>query len=130
MLAIAVLSVFLIGAGIGIYAWLAPRRVAEAVTGPPVATRASTEWTFEAGDEFGELSEAERCDMVFAVAALDDDRAQQLLHHALSDPAETVATAAAHVLATTGRRAVVETYLAEHPGERAMRIDGVLALLR
>ena len=43
--------------------------------------------------------------MIFAVAALDDDASQHLLEHALGDPAEAVATAAAHALITHGRPA-------------------------
>lgn len=130
MLAIAVLAVFLIGAGFGIYAWLAPRRVREiAPPLPDLAMASSTAWTHEAGVEFAELSEDARCDLIFAVAAFNDERSQSLLQHALADPAEAVATAAAHALASSGRRDVVETYLAAHPGERANRIGGVLALL-
>lgn len=131
MLAIALLAVFLIGAGLGIYAWLAPRRVRAVVPELPELTMtSSTAWTHEAGEEFAELSEAARCDLIFAVAAFDDERSQRLLQHALADPADAVATAAAHVLTSTGRRAVVETYLAANPGERTNRIEDVLALLR
>lgn len=130
MLGIVVVVIFLIGVGLGIYAWLAPRRAPNVVPDPPeVPLQATTEWTHEAGNEFAQLSESARCDLVFAVAAFDDERSERLLQHALSDPAEAVATAAAHVLATTGRRATVEAYLSTHPGERAARIDDVLALL-
>jgi hypothetical protein len=67
--------------------------------------------------------------MVFAVAALDDDRSQRLLEHALNDPAEAVALAAAHVLISSGRQSVVHTFLAENPGRRADRIAQTLSLL-
>ena len=63
------------------------------------------------------------------VAALDDERSQKLLEHALRDPAEAVSLAAAHVLAGHGRRPVVEAYLAGQPGARADRIAQALALL-
>lgn len=68
--------------------------------------------------------------MIFAVAALDDDASQHLLEHALGDPAEAVATAAAHALITHGHASVVEGFLAAHPGERADRIAATLALLQ
>jgi hypothetical protein len=127
---IAVILVILGGALIGAYALLAPRRAERARvqrSGEPL--RATTDWTNEAGDEFGGLSESARCDMVFAVAALDDDRSQRLLEHALNDPAEAVALAAAHVLISSGRQSVVHTFLAENPGRRADRIAQTLSLL-
>jgi hypothetical protein len=68
--------------------------------------------------------------MIFAVAALDDDASQRLLVHALDDPAEPVALAAAHALVTHGRTEAVETFLATHPGARADRIAATLALLQ
>jgi hypothetical protein len=111
-----------------VFANRAPRRTPEGVrTGAPV--EATTAWTHDAGDEFGGLSEASRCEMVFAVAALDDERSQQLLEHALDDPAEPVSLAAAHVLAGRGHRVFVEAYLARNPGARADRIAQALALL-
>jgi len=128
---IAVLVVVLvIGIAIGVYAAIAPRREAaqrRAREGPPL--QATTDWTNEAGSEFSGLSESARCDLVFAVAALEDERSQALLEHALDDPAEPVALAAAHVLAGSGRRTLVERYLAGHPGLRADRIAQALALL-
>ena len=126
----------LVGIAIVGYAMFAPRRrasekvpvrVAEAVVREPLRT--DTQWTHAAGEEFSGLAESARCDMVFAVAALDDDRSQQLLEHALDDPSEAVGLAAAHVLAGRGQTAVVERYLAGHPGERAERIAHALALL-
>jgi len=130
LIAIVVPLLLLAGVALWIYAWLAPRRVAEARRtreGPPL--QATTEWTNEAGAEFAGLSEAARCDLVFAVAALDDERSQQLLEHALSDPAEAVSLAAAHALAGHGRRPLVEAFLSNHPGARADRIAQALALL-
>jgi hypothetical protein len=126
-----VIAIVVIGAAVATYAIFAPRRKAEHVRTPersPLA--AQTGWTSAAGDEFAGLSESARCDMIFAVAALDDDASQHLLEHALADPAEAVATAAAHALITHGRTGVVEAFLAAHPGERADRIAATLALLQ
>jgi hypothetical protein len=123
--------VLLTGALIGAYAIFAPRRAPAALVPvkSAVPMQATTDWTSEAGEEFAGLSENARCDLVFAVAALDDERSQQLLEHALSDPSEAVSIAAAHALAGSGRRAIVERFLAEHPGLRAERINQTLALL-
>ena len=125
-----IVIVLLVGIGIGAYAYFAPRRVEqrpEASVGEPL--QVTTDWTKEAGDEFAGLSESRRCDLVFAVATLEDERSQRLLEFALNDPADAVATAAAHALAANGRRASVETFLARHPGPRADRIAQTLALL-
>ncbi|HUA08539.1 MAG TPA: hypothetical protein VMA98_04640 [Candidatus Acidoferrales bacterium] len=130
LIAAAALLVLTAGILLGLYAWLAPRRAAEAARvreGAPL--QATTAWTNEAGAEFAGLSEAARCDLVFAVAALDDERSQKLLEHALDDPAEAVSLAAAHALAGHGRRSLVDAYLSSHPGARADRIAQALALL-
>jgi len=126
------LLVIVLVAGVAIVAFaaFAPRRVREPRVAPQgPALRTTTDWTHEAGDEFAGLSESARCDLVFAVAALEDDRSQRLLEHALDDPAEPVALAAAHVLAGSGRRGMVERYLSDHPGQRADRIAQTLSLL-
>ena len=86
-------------------------------------------WTDAAGSEFSGLSESARCDLAFALGALDDARSQQLLERALDDPSEPVALAAAHALMRRGSRTRVDDYLAGHPGERTSRIATVLALL-
>lgn len=86
-------------------------------------------WTADAGDYFGNLSESARCDLVFAVSALDDDRSRQLLVRALDDPSETVALAAAHALARRGDRDAIAQHNADHPGERAQRLTSALELL-
>lgn len=127
----AVLLVILVaGILLGAYALLAPRRIAAERRKPAgVTLQATTDWTHEAGDEFAGLSESARCDLVFAVAALEDDRSQRLLEHALNDPAEAVALAAAHALASTGRAGIVTSFLAGHPGPRADRLSDTLALL-
>ena len=130
IIAIAAILVLIGGLALGAYAYFAPRRsvpVVRAREGEPM--QVTTDWTNEAGSEFAGLSESARCDLVFAVAALEDDRSQHLLEHALSDPAEAVALAAAHALAGNGRRGYVDAYLAEHPGARADRLAQALSLL-
>lgn len=123
--------ILIVGVALGVYAFMAPRRAekleAQAAVREPV--QAATGWSDETENEFAGLSEAARCDLVFAVATLEDERSQQLLEHALADPAEAVALAAAHALASSGRHAVVESYLARSPGPRADRISDTLALL-
>ncbi len=94
-----------------------------------VAPGSDATWAGVAGESFADLSEAARCDLVFAVAALDDDRSQQLLTRALDDPSEAVALAAAHALAKRGAGGVVATHFAGHPNERAQRIASALELL-
>jgi hypothetical protein len=123
--------VFLIGVALGAYAWLAPRpATVKTEPLPPIQPwNGNTEWTSEAGDEFAGLSESARCDLVFAVADLRDERSQQLLLHALDDPSDAVALAAAHALARRGCSAAVDEYAEQHPGNRAARIMETLALL-
>lgn len=79
--------------------------------------------------EFDGLSDEQRCDYVFALAALDGPDAAQLLVHALDDPCEPVALAAARALALAGKRGDVESYVARHPGRRANAITATLDLL-
>ena len=129
---LALVVVLVIGIAIGAYAYFAPRREAAVKRerkneGPSL--QVTTDWTSDAGDEFADLSEPARCDLIFAVAAFDDERSQKLLEHALSDPAESVSLAAAHALVSSGRSAVVEAFLARHPGARAERLSRTLALL-
>ncbi len=128
---VALVVVAIAGVAVALYAWLAPRRTA--AMHEPSRDRdplhGDTGWTHAAGDEFAGLSEAARCDMIFAVAALDDERSKQLLEHALDDPSEAVSLAAAHALLSRGDRGTVEQYLAAHPGERAARITQTLSLL-
>lgn len=123
--------VLVAGILLGVFAWRAPRRASEQPQEPhdSAPLQATTDWTNEAGEEFAGLSESARCDLVFAVAALDDERSQRLLEHALSDPAEAVSLAAAHALAGSGRQPAVDAFLASHPGARADRIAQALALL-
>ncbi len=107
-------------------------RVLPASAAPPLASlppAATADWTRAAGEEFTNLSEAERCDLVFAFAALDDSASEALLEGALEDPSEAVALAAARAFVNRGRDAVVERALATHPGERSRRIKEALDLL-
>ena len=126
------LIVLVVGVAIGAYALLAPRAgVPEsAPPQPPLEPlTAGTDWTAEAGDEFGGLSEAARCDLIFAVGDLDDERSHRLLLHALDDPSDAVALAAAHALVRRGSAGAVDAYAHAHPGERAERIVSTLALM-
>ncbi|HET6894452.1 MAG TPA: hypothetical protein VFH72_03625 [Candidatus Baltobacteraceae bacterium] len=129
---LAVLAlVFIAGLIVGGYALLAPR--APARNEEPAKSlepwTATTDWTQEAGDEFAGLSESARCDLIFAVADLADERSQRLLVHALDDPSDAVALAAAHALARRGESAQVEAYAERHPGERSERLARTLELL-
>ena len=81
------------------------------------------------GHEFAGLNASARCDLIFAVAALEDERSRELLEQALDDPSEPVALAAAHALVSHGHRAHVDRYLAANPGARATNLAGMLALL-
>jgi hypothetical protein len=115
-LGLFLIIVFAVGAALAAYAVFAPRR---RLRGPAAAPQASADWASEADDEFADLSDAARCELVFAVAALGDERSRFLLERALDDPAEAVALAAAHALATSGRGDAVRAYARAHPGERA-----------
>jgi len=130
---IFLLVVLVVGAAIGAYALLAPRKVETGPVAQPERVveplRVSDGWTSEAGEEFAGLSEAARCDMVFAVADLDDERSRGLLVHALDDPSETVALAAGHALMNAGRTEEVKAYVSRHPGTRAQTLVETLALL-
>jgi hypothetical protein len=82
----------------------------------------------ELSARFDDLSEAERCDFVFAIAALDDSSSTRLLERALDDPCEAVALAAAHALASVGGSATLQRFFAQR-GARAERIARSLELL-
>lgn len=127
--------VFAAGVAVGLYAMFAPRAQTPIQTAPEAPHEvvpqpaAAADWTTEAGDEFAGLPEAARCDLIFAVCDLRDDRSHQLLVHALDDPSDAVALAAAHVLAQRGCSDAVDAYAQQHPGERAQRLIETLALL-
>lgn len=129
---VALAVVFVVGAALGLYAWRAPRPTVVESEEPekPIAPfEPNVGWTTEAGDEFAGLSESARCDLIFAVVDLHDERSARLLEHALDDPSDAVALAAAHALAQRGASESVEEYARRHPGERAERIIATLALL-
>ena len=103
------------------------RKAVRTPEAPPSATSpANDAWTLQAGDEFGELSEAARCDLAFALADLGDDLSTSALRAALSDPSEIVALAAAYGLRRLG--AMPQNLTQESDG-RAQRITQTLALL-
>lgn len=143
IVAVVLIVIFVAGIALGVYALRAPRVAVptpapppvhppaydEETTGEPETWTATTDWTQQAGDEFAGLSESARCDLVFAVADLHDERSQQLLLHALDDPSEAVVLAAAHALARRGQSDAVHQYAQTHPGERAERIVQTLALM-
>ena len=122
VLGAALFVVALLGAALAVNAWLSRRSNAD-------RARGDAEWTHAAGDEVSGLSEPARCDLIFAVSALDDERSQRLLVQALDDPCEAVSLAAAHALHSRGEDTAVERYLAAHPGDRSTRIAQTLALL-
>ncbi|MDQ2872199.1 MAG: hypothetical protein M3R35_03605 [Candidatus Eremiobacteraeota bacterium] len=130
------LAIFIVGAVGATIALLAPKRIAaqaaalkEPAPLEPAAEPPASDWTAQAGEEFAGLSEPARCDLIFAVAALDDARSHQLLVHALDDPSEAVALAAAHALARNGRGGDLDAYASAHPGARADTLVSTLALL-
>lgn len=127
-----VILVFCAGAALGALALFVPRASAPPADPPPVPKpwHSTTGWTTQAGEDFSGLSEAARCDLVFAVSDLRDERSQQLLVHALDDPSDAVALAAAHSLASRGAAGAVNAYAQAHPGQRAQRILDTLALLQ
>lgn len=129
---IVLLAVVFIAVCVGAYAWFAPAKETPAETPPPAIEPWTPDagWSAQAGEEFATLSEAARCDLVFAVADLQDERAEGLLLHALDDPSEAVALAAAHVLERRGAAAAVREHVNRYPGKRARRIAETLALLQ
>lgn len=80
-------------------------------------------------DDFKHLNEAERCDYLFALSALDDPSNLFVFRRALDDPSETVAIAAAHSLVAAGRSGEVEALLARRRDARAQHIAAALELL-
>ncbi len=128
LLDLALIAIAVLGIAVAVAAAMAPRATRRPALPAALPTDADG-WTRAAGAEFANLSESARCEMVFAVGALDDERAQQLLEHALGDPSAAVALAAAHTLVGGGRAAVVEAFLRAHPGEHAERIAQALDLL-
>jgi hypothetical protein len=104
-----------------------PKSLHEPQPQPQPQSQAS--WAQAVGDEFRELSEAERCDLIFAVATLADGKSESLLVRALDDPSEAVALAAAHALVRHGGATSLERYLAARPGERANALRFLVEIL-
>jgi hypothetical protein len=113
-----ILAVSLLAAVLGIVAALAYVRLRNRTKKEPD----------ELSARFDGLSEAERCDFVFAIAALEDPSSTRLLERALDDPCEAVALAAAHALASFGGTATLQRFFAQRGG-RAERIARSLELL-
>jgi hypothetical protein len=96
---------------------------------PPRATALSPgDGDAELSAQFDHLPEAERCDFIFALAALDEASSVGLLERALDDPCEAVALAAAHALAGAGNTAALQRFF-ERRGARAECIARSLELL-
>lgn len=134
MTTILIAVLFLAGIVIGVYAVIAPRKAASEPTLldriEPRTVLVNSDWSVDAGQTFGALSEAARCDLIFAVAPLADERSKDLLVRALDDQSETVALAAAHALVASGRADALNEFFQEHPGDRATHISETLSLLR
>ena len=135
-LLIAFALIFAVGVAIGAYAIFAPKKQPATQTIPPstvapasVPEVAPSDWTRDAEAEFDALSEAARCDFIFAVGALDDARSRNLLFHALDDRSPTVALAAAHVLARAGSLDEVRAYVAAHQRERSEELMQLLSMM-
>jgi hypothetical protein len=104
-----------------------PASTAEAAPADETAVE-TQRWIEDADRSFADLSEAAKCDLVFAMGKLDNPSAEDLLARALHDPSEAVALAAAHALLSNGNVAVVTAYEASNP-ERARRLLETAALL-
>ncbi|HEY1429864.1 MAG TPA: hypothetical protein VGF18_09845 [Candidatus Tumulicola sp.] len=106
---------------------LVPVPRAPGTAGAHITSAAATaNW---AGDEYAGLSEAARCDLIFAVQELPGEERTAMLAGALNDPSETVALAAAKALSARGERALVDRYFDAHPGARTDRVRDDLSLL-
>ena len=128
---IVLLAVIAVAVCAGAYMWFSQTKepIEETIPPPLEPWTPDAGWTSEAGEEFATLSESARCDLIFAVADLQDERADGLLVHALDDPSEPVALAAAHVLERRGAADRVREHVNRYPGKRARRIAETLALL-
>lgn len=96
---------------------------------PVYALPPAPNWLSPVGEDFTALSEAERCDLIFALDALVDDSSETLLARALGDPSETVALAAAHALARRGGLEMLERHLTECASERARSLRLLVEIL-
>jgi hypothetical protein len=78
---------------------------------------------------FAGLSEAERCDFIFACQALDDRESLEIIELALDDPCESVAIAAARAMARRGQTADLQRYFSGRSDDRSVRIASAVELL-
>ena len=124
-----VAGLFAVGAAAGAYAAFAPRPPRAEGSQPhpepepeplPIAARFG---------EFGALPESARCDLIFSMGAIDDEASRSLLLHALDDPSEAVALAAASAFARAGSIGEVHRYASERPGHRTHALLQTLAML-
>ncbi|HEY2476894.1 MAG TPA: hypothetical protein VGI19_19085 [Candidatus Cybelea sp.] len=79
--------------------------------------------------QFDKLSEVQRVDFIFAIATLEDPSTTALLEHALDDPCEAVALAAARALTNAGCAPRLERFFAAHRNQRSARLAQALELL-
>jgi len=124
LLLLALLVALLVVVAIASVMVLRRRRTDVYALPPPAAT-----WVTPVGEDFGTLSEAERCDLIFAIAALEDDTSEALLARALGDASEGVALAAAHALARRGGVETLERHLTHCASERARSLRLLVEIL-
>ena len=136
MLIYVLIALLIIGIALGAYALFAPHRakpVPADAANSDVETNANGVSNAHAFPDppsaLAGLSEAERCEVVFAMATLDDDESREHVRTALNDPSETVALAAAHALASSGHIAAVNAYAQANPGPRSQKLLDTIALL-
>jgi hypothetical protein len=108
---------------------IALRRRRVAVYALPPAAPGPANWLAPVGADSGTLSEAQRCDLIFAVATLEDDASEALLAHALEDPSEAVALAAAHALTRRRGLETLERHLGQCASERARALRLLVEIL-
>lgn len=115
--------IFVAGLAAGAYAIFAPKKSPAPVPVPVAAPEAAIAAP-EA--EFDSLGDSARCDFIFGISVLEDERTRSLLFHALDDRSEAVALAAAHVLARSGNIDEVRRHVATQDPSRR---DALMQLL-
>lgn len=117
--------IFVAGLAAGAYAIFAPKKIPAPVPVPVPA--AAPEAAIAAPQaEFDSLGDSARCDFIFGIGVLEDERTRSLLFHALDDRSEAVALAAAHVLARSGSIDEVRRHVATQDPSRR---DALMQLL-
>ncbi|MHB8592178.1 MAG: hypothetical protein ACYDBO_09305 [Vulcanimicrobiaceae bacterium] len=126
-----VAGLFAVGAAAGAYAAFAPRPPRAEGSQPDLEPALEMEPVPIAGrfGEFDALAESARCDLIFSMGAIDDEASRSLLLHALDDPSEAVALAAARAFARAGSIGEVHRYASERPGHRTHALLQTLAML-